>query len=255
MKKITIFLIIFATCSAVFGQKPVVTSHTALTLPKGRLDFGILHPMVIGITDSVDLVTHPLLDILFPNVGVKVNWANGDGFYFSTQHGLSYATLLLNTISKPGVGGILPPDNIIPQVISLDNQLLASYYSGIHLASFKFGVKLALKIPNVVFDTIDYPLIFTSTAEYHTPVVFSIEANYRLLLAGKIALLFDGGIWLMPTPIEAFEVRQTSKVLFSFSRIFSVYGGYMLTIGNYPYGLDWKVFPLIDVVFSFGGNK
>ena len=76
MKKIIIFLLIFAVCGNVFGQKSAVTSHTALTLPKGRLDFGLLHPIVVGITDSVDLVTHPLPDILFPNVGVKVNWAN-----------------------------------------------------------------------------------------------------------------------------------------------------------------------------------
>ena len=211
--------------------------------------------MAISISDNVDLITHPLLDILLPNIGVKVNWMSNDGFYLSTQHRLSYATLLLNTISNPGTGGVLPADSTIPQVFTLDNRILATYQTGIHVLSLLVGAKFAAKFPNEEFATIDYPLIFTNTAAYHAPVVFNIEANYRLLITKRFLLLFDGGIYLMPQPLSAFEIRQTTEVLFSFTRFISATAGYLLTYGHYPYGNDWKVFPLVDIVFSFGGER
>ncbi len=254
MKKIIIFLLITVMTTALFGHNSVVTSNTALTLPKGRIDVGIVHPMVISISDAVDLVTHPLTDILVPKVGAKINWLERGGLYFSTQHSLSYATFLLSLISNPGTGGVLPADNTIPQVFTLDNWLLATYVSGVHVASLKIGAELGVRIPNDIFDTIDYPVLFTNTAAYHLPFVFTVEANYRFLLAERLTLLFDGGIHLMPEPIDAFEIRQTTEVLYSFSRIFSASAGYLLTYGNYPYGQDWKVFPFVDVVFSFGGK-
>ena len=254
MKKYIIFLFILASSVAVSGQSSAITDQTALTLPKGKLEFGLLRPMVIGISDSVELFTHPFVDILQPNAGVKVNWMEKNGLYFSTSHGLSYATLFLNLISNPGTGGVLPADNTIPQVFTLDNQILTTFLTESQMVSLRIGAHLAAKFPDVVFDTIDYPVLFTNTAAYHTPVVINIEVNYRVRLSGRYALLFDGGVYLMPQPLDAFEIRQTSEVLFGFNQTFSASAGYLLTYGSYPYGTDWKVFPLVDFVFSFGGR-
>jgi hypothetical protein len=254
MKKCIIFLFVLASSVAAFGQSSAVTSQTALTLQKGKLEFGLLHPLVIGVSDSVELVTHPFLDILQPNAGVKVNWIEKNGLYFSTSHSLSYATLFLNLISRSGTGGVLPADNTIPQVFTLDNQILSTYITGNHMVSLRVGARIAAKFPDIVFDTIDYPVLFTNTAAYHAPIVFNVEANYRLRLSGRLALLFDGGAYLMPQPLGAMEIRQTSEVLFGFNQTFSVSAGYLMTYGSYPYGNDWKVFPLVDFIFSFGGK-
>ena len=246
-------MLTFLFCGAVFGQSSALSLETALTLPKGRFDFGLLNPLVVSVSDRVDLFTHPLLDVLLPNIGVKVNWLHYKDIYFSTRHRLSYATLLLNTISNPGTGGVLPADNTIPQIFTLDTQALGTYATQRHIISVIIGGKVAAKFPNVVFDTIDFPLLFSSTASYHAPIVFQATAGYRLLATKKIAFLFDGGAYLMPQPLGAIEVRQSTQVLFSFSRFFSMTAGYLATYGQYPYGSDWKIFPLLDMVFSLGG--
>ena len=85
---------------------PVWTTGTAMTAQGGRWEFGIFHPLHWGVTEDVELSTHPILTTLMPHLDAKVSWYAQDGLYIATRHGLMYPSLLLNLLSKKGALGL-----------------------------------------------------------------------------------------------------------------------------------------------------
>lgn len=261
MKKILIILLLLILISSfpVFSQDSVVTEDTALMVPKGQVEFGLFNLLTLGLTDKVSLSTHPVLDALAPNLGVKVNWIDTGSVYFSTKHTLLYPTPLLEFLSGDGVGKILAGDNVYPQIIVIGNNFLVSYVTGDHIFSGRIGVDFALQFPEGTFMGMDYPVLYYTTAVFNTKLSFDAEFSYRWN--------FVENFWLMPS-VEAiiltvpvgpspigFEIRQTTNVLWKLNSWFSLSAGYLLAGGVYPYDYDIKLFPLIDVLFSFGGKK
>ena len=67
-----------APASADFGNIRRVFTGTAYTLDQGEFAVGIIGPMQYGVTDSVTLSLHPILELLLtPNLAVK--WKLADG--------------------------------------------------------------------------------------------------------------------------------------------------------------------------------
>ncbi len=44
------------------------SSDTALTVPAGRTEFGLFHPIHWGVTDAIELSPHPILAAIWPHL-------------------------------------------------------------------------------------------------------------------------------------------------------------------------------------------
>ena len=98
---------------------------------------------------------------------------------------------------------------------------------------------------------VDLPLAYPRMAIYH----YGIAANSGIDLdynhTEKISIKTDFDFLFLPEEDIFFE----HKLLFNyqFSTKYSLSTGYKLTYGNYPYGNQWDIFPLID--FSWQWEK
>jgi hypothetical protein len=255
-KSIIIFTSIVMLMSwNICAQDSVLTENTAFTVPKGRIEFGIMNPFTWGITDKIQLSSHPVMDILLPNISCKVNWLQIDYFYLASVHELNYPSLLLGTIAREGTGGILAPDNDIPNIFCLYNHAIGTLLLDKHIFSLKAGINAALSLPDTNFETIDYPLIYGNTAVYHSHLTVDIVIDYKTRIYNWLHGMVSLELLLIPEPLSTYEVRQTTKALFVLGKTFSIMAGYTMVAGEYPYGSDWKIIPLIDTLFSFGGRK
>lgn len=251
MKKY-LFLIIFTSLLffSLTAHESVLTNNTAKTVSKGKVELGIISPLVWGVTDNVELSSNALLDVLFPNLTAKVSWLQNDKIFFASEHQLNYPTLLLDTISREGVGGILAPDNDIPQMLGFNNYIIGTFILERHSVSLKTGFLLALGSEYSDFETIDYPYFYGNSAIYHTDYVFDTIIDYKFKITEWLYALADAQILLFPNPLDSYEVRQSTKLNLVTGKLLSVLVGYQYVTGEYPYGNDFKIFPVLDFVFA-----
>jgi len=144
IKKIyAIFFVLFFTSYA-FAINAPWSAGTVYTLPKGYFEIGLFQPLRYGQTETLEWSTHPILDLLIPNITIKKAWRDFAGWDFASHHNVTYPTPLLRTISGKGTDGIISPEFDIPQMFSLRNEvLLTKKFSPSFLITGKTGLSLA----------------------------------------------------------------------------------------------------------------
>ncbi len=247
MKLYRLFLISILILSSIQGY----SQNSALTTDKGHVSFGLVQDLKWGVTDNIELSTHPILDILCPNLGVKVLWFESPGLFFSTEHEVNYPTPLLKTISKDGIGGIIGHDISIPEIIGFNNYILGTYITSRHTISLKTGIKLAINPSGDKFETIDYPLFYGNTAVFHTGYISDSVISYNVDILSWLNAYVDVQLLLFPEPFNSYELRQNTYAQFVLGKRVSINAGYVLVTGEYPYGEDLKILPSLDIIFSF----
>ena len=83
---------------------------SAETLGDGAWDVGIFAPLRHGLSEDLEISSHPITAFWNGNFALKKGWGELGGWGVSTRHGFSYPTRLLAAFARDGAGGILPPD-------------------------------------------------------------------------------------------------------------------------------------------------
>ena len=95
---------LLATTACVGGvaeaQTSTWSSNTAVPIPQGRWEFGIFHQLHWGVTDEIELSTHPILPLVMPHLEAKILWRERYPFYIASRHRLTYPTVLLGLLSR-----------------------------------------------------------------------------------------------------------------------------------------------------------
>lgn len=261
--KTTFFLIVFfSITSTAYSQLNIWRIGTARTLPKGIFRVGVFNPLSYGITDKLEVSTHPLLFFVFPNASVKKLWyVTERPWYLSTRHTLNYPSIALNIVSRKQFGGVLPENTKVPFILGLSNEFLASTWlikktsctPPDLLLTLKLGLKVAAKIGDNTIPTIDYPLIYQRTAIYQ-------KKTYLWYFGAGLDGYLPHTIFNFSVDFDLFSVKffddyaVEHKGLLVWSNKeerFTVAGGYLLSWGTYPFGTNLKVFPLIDCIWKF----
>lgn len=232
--------------------------HTAYVVGEDNFEIGVFGALRYGLTENVELSTHPLFLFVIPNVSAKVAWWSGENSQFASRHTLVYPTLLLNLAAREGTGGILPSTTEVPQIFALSNDALFSHQlTEHHTMTWRLGVTVAPHFGGgttgaTQFTTIDVPLVYARTAAYHS--VGSGVAGLAVdgPIVGPFSFVVDADVFVMPgMDVGKFAVEQGTTLRWSPSASWIVQAGYKLVVGSYPFGMQTDILPVVDVLWAF----
>ncbi len=233
------------------------STGTAELLQPRRVELGLFQPLRYGFSKSLEFSTHPLLFFVMPNFDMK--WAHGEvaGFKLTTAHGITYPSLLMNLVAREGIGGMISPEFDIPPILSFQNAVLASreLVNG-HLFTGKLALNLAAAFDNLDSrTTIDLPVFYPRMGVYYNDFGFRVGADMKGPLFRRFNYVIDGELFYYPTAEadvnSAFEHK--GLIYWNKSNKFQICAGYLLSFGEYPFGTQWHLLPLID--FQWGWTR
>ena len=223
------------------------SAGTAWTLPKKRAEMGIFQPLRYGLTESVELSTFLLPNIVIPNISLKKGWKNNEYFTIATKHELMYPSTLLKRIAREGTGEILPEDTKVPHIITLKNQFLfTGVISRYFIVTLKPSISLAGIIGKMDMPTIDLPLVYPRTSVYYHFLYesgLSIEGD----IISKLDYFVDSYIFLIQNDDTPLAYEHKGLLIWKNSSRFAIYLGYKLFYGVYEFGDLWHFYPLFDL--------
>lgn len=253
VRPMVVTVVLWAACiSAVWAENAAWSSGAAHTLPKGRWEVGLFQPLRYGQTDRLEWSTHPIMNLVIPNLSVKIAHGDRAGWQLATRYQLHYPTPLLRLVSREGTGGLIAPDLDIPAILFLRSELLLTRTLGPSLQlTAKGGAALVVK--SGAMDeraTIDLPIIFPRMAAYRQGYQVNLGLDLLGKLFGRWGYGADMDIFLTPGFDQPFAFEHKGLALWRKSDRFQLLLGYMLTFGGYPFGDQWHLLPLLDLQWA-----
>ena len=257
-------IVVLATLMSVAFTRPVAaqsqspknvpwSGQRAETIPRGRYEVGVFSPLRYGLSERVELRTHPLAMFVLPNLAAKIQWDSLGPWRLSTHHGFHIPTLMLRLLAREGTGGVLPDPSIIPFILGLENGFVATAQipNAPHWVTITSGVSIAPRFAEADFPTIDLAVIYPRTMAYHT-----IASTYgSIALEGALGGPFHYhviGKGFFATGLGgAFALEQTIRLVWRPSRTFQLTAGVLSSISSLPFGTDARWLPLLDAHFAF----
>jgi hypothetical protein len=234
------------------------SSGTAYLLPNGRLEFGIFQPVAYGFSESLELSTYLLPNILMPNLSVKWKHSAIAGCDWATRHSIYYPTPLLRTVSKEGIGGLISPEFTMPHMVAFHNEILVSKPFDPRLfVTVKAGMTFAYTSQDLdERTTIDLPLIFPRLAVFYNTYDFRMGIDLQGFIVWRWHYLVDSDIFLMPNSEEDFAFEHKGLIIWRKSTSFQLCLGYKIVYSEYPFGTQWHLLlPLFDLQWALQFNK
>lgn len=257
MKRYLFVLTITLLCNNLNAQDSLLfsywTSETAITLPKHRVELGIFDESRYGLSNSCEISSHLIKSLLMPNFKIKKFWGNYNGLFIATQHGLFYPSPFLRMVAMEGTGGLISPEFDIPDMISITNKIVVSYKPLKNLMlSIYTGFKFAIVFGDLdARTTIDLPYFYPRLAVfYHQPEIdFGINARGKII--SKIGWNFNIDNFLFTNTSENYFMENNLGLTYiSRKQTFRIEAGYKLCYGNYAFGSQWHLLPLLSVAFK-----
>lgn len=223
------------------------SSGTADTLPEGRLELGLFQPLRYGAADGFEVSSHVLLAPLMPNVRFKLRLLDAGPLTVAARQSVYSPTVLLGLLARGGTGGILPPDTRVPVILGLDTELLATYrLPRDHLLTTKLSALMAIRLDRGSMPTIDLPLVFARTAAIHNGATLQAGVDLDGRIWRGLWYLVDVDLFVMPDHSGTFAVEHSLMLNWYINRGWSLHAGYKLVYGDYPFGQQLHMLPLVD---------
>ncbi len=283
MKK---FIILFTFFNIVFlslGEKDKTVSSLDSTFIRERSNIhiqsiGIFDPLRISINKIHELRIQPLSFFLIPNVTFERHWygkrhdddvARFLGHYhtnFYSTHSVTFPTLLLNVLTKEGIGGLLPTNSEIPFIFTTKHQLFFEHFIiPTDLAiTIGGGVEFGFHGKDSDFPPIEYPIIFPRTHVYNNDYLLQgdFKTSIKLSQRAKFAYVTPHSstlYWLdlrttyfhLPTNTKNYMALEEALTLRreSWKKTYKL--GIKYSYGSYAFGTDDGFFPYFDLIFKF----
>jgi len=227
-------------------------ARSAETLEDGGWHVGIFAPLRYGISDELEISSHPISAFWNGNFALKKGWGELGGWSVATRHGFSYPTRLLAAFSRDGAGGLLPPDAEIPHIIAADTRVLMSrnITDGTRL-TLGARVTLAPAFGESSWGPLEMPLVYARTAAARNGAATNLSAVLDGQCTESISWLSATEAWYLPGSAGSWSVEQTIASAWSTKGGFSVQGGAIFVAGEYDYGTNWHVLPKFDMGWQF----
>lgn len=230
---------------------------SALTLPEGRLELGLLGPSRYGLHDRVELSLHPIWFFALPHVEAKIRYFELARFALAARGRVSYPSIFLELVSREGSGGLLPATSEPPVALMLEADAIVT--GEIHagaLASLSLGIAVAphTSFTEAELPLLDVPFLYPRFAALYSPIVPRAQLNLESALALGLHLDVEFRGYFMPSipyvgTTLAFE--QALSVEYRFGERAGVALGARLSEAEYPVGPRVHVLPYADVRLGF----
>lgn len=228
------------------------SEKTAYNLEKGKWETGIFQSFRYGLSDKIELRTNALLLPIFPNVGVKVALAEKCGWVLASEHALSYPTLLLQSLSFKGTGGLISPEFSYPFMLALSNTFYATKpFNDCALFTAEAGFSFALRGQKPDYrSSVDYPVLYPRMAHYYEGMTFRAAGSYKLEFARRWSLEENARLFVVTRDQDNLFLENAGTLQWAVSKSLRLRAGYNLSWGTYPFGNQWQLCPTFDLVFG-----
>ncbi len=251
--KFKIFIIIsIFSINISFAQSDVWSDNTANTIEKGRKEIGLFGPLKIGLRDSLEISANPIWFIVMPHIAIKKQWNSLIGLQFASKHKITYPTLFLRALSRNGTGGILPSTSIIPQLFKLNNSIILSKEINERLTlSFNAGLDLSIGFGESNLSDIEFHFAYPRVYSFNNLLVPYAGITFTGIATEKIHYNYNLNTFILTGDNSGIIVEQQLKFDYCLSQKVKIVAGIISSYGDYPYGKDFGVFPVADIVFGF----
>jgi hypothetical protein len=232
------------------AEAPVWTTGTAIPAQEGRWEFGIFHPLHWGVTEGVELSTHPLLTAVMPHLDAKVLWLEQGGLYIATRHGLMYPSLLLNLLAKEGALGLLPAGTDVPEGLIIDSDVLVTMtMAPSHWVTAELGLSVAPRGGGDM-PVVDFPYMYSRFGVLSAPIVIHGGVGVEGVLWETLGYTADVDVWWLPVTDGGYALEHGLSLTWQISNHVAIAAGYRLSHAHYPAGDQLHVLPYADVLFG-----
>jgi hypothetical protein len=225
---------------------------SALTVPKGRFEIGLFQRSHYGLTDRVELSTHPVLLFALPHVELKATALETRHAAIGVSARLAYPTPFLRLVSREGAGGLLPATSRPPQAIQIEiDDVTTLFWLPWQRASLWAGLAVA---PHASFTErelplLDFPFLYPRFAPLYAPVVprAAIELEGRVAWRIFYDLLLRGTLMpQLPYVGSAIAVEENAGLELRISDHVAVSAGLLASEAEYPIGWRLHLLPYLD---------
>ena len=244
--------IISITAAAALAQESsskIWSSGSAHVLPQKRVEVGLFQALNYGQSENITWSTHPIYFLIMPNLSVK--WSHGfwKDWLIASRHSAWYPTYLLRTIAREGTGGIISPEFDIPQMFAVNNEFLITRYFGDDLLlTAKAGLALGIKFGGLDDrTTIDLPLIYNRLAVFYHGYQLRAGIEGQGKFYKNWNYLLDADYFYIPAVDHNKSFEHKGMILWNKSPVTQIAFGYKLVYGDYPFGGQWHVLPVLDI--------
>jgi hypothetical protein len=254
---LTACLVLTASCLAAAARAQAVSparwaDHSALTTAKGRVEVGVFNQSSYGVTDRLELRTHPLWVFVLPQVHAKRRWFDGDTWHISSSHGLLYPTLFLDLVAKEGTLGLLPATTDIPQALLLQNAALLTARLGYdQWLTLEGGATVGPRTHDSLL--LDFPFLYSRFAALNAPIVpHAAVGALGASVSNLDYALYTKFSWLPLGDVSnAYSWETSAELGWSFSDELRLSLSARAEYARFPVGTHWYWFPLGDVQMAW----
>ncbi len=248
--KIAVLILLLSVSS--FADKRSWSSSTADVIKARTFELGIFNSLKYGLTETMQLDAHPINFFYLPNIALKKSWLGKESMTLSTEHSFAFPSLFMNVISKEGTGGLLPSTVEFTNFAFIENTTLFTYGEDVKVTAFA-GLTVMLGEIEETIPTIDYPIIYEKLSAYYN----RYSANYGASLYldyNRVKVDVELKMYVLPqrdSHADFSHIKQKTVVSYQLfnSVLFDL--GYAFAGGKYPFGSDYKFFPMFDTRFKF----
>jgi hypothetical protein len=233
------------------------SGSNALTVPRGRWEFGLFGASHHGLTDAFELSLHPVLVFALPHLEAKLMAARDQGSAVALRTRASYPTTFLEIVSKEGQFGLLPATSEPPVAFQLEADVVASseWFDG-ELASMWLGGTVAAHeaFTPMELPLLDFPFLYQRFAALYGPGVVRIGFSFEGVIAGGLYYSTELESYLMPglPDVEnASAIEHALELEYRFGEHVAVSSGLRTSYAKYPYGRRTHFLPYLDVRTGF----
>jgi len=226
------------------------SSESAHLLEKGNREIGLFQPLRWGYSENIELSTHPISMFTMPNFSVKIRHKK---YSLTSRHRFIYPTPLMRIFQKKGKFGLVTPvadAGKVPHIFVFQNEIFKSISFDKTLLTFKGGFTFAF-----VFEklderlSVDLPIIYPGMGAYFNGHKLNLGADVRHHFSDQFSVLLDGDGVIIPTEDIFWDTKLLGE--YQLNDQWEVLLGAKLTYGNYPFGKQTRLLPLIDITYRW----
>ncbi len=257
MKRYLLFLFLSFIFINLKAQDSVMfnywTGGTAFVLPKHRFELSILDESHYGLSDRFEISSHLIKSLLMPNLKIKISWGSYNGFYFASKHGLFYPSPFMRTVAREGIGGLISPEFNIPEMVSINNQIIVSCspLKNTILSAYT-GFNFALKSGELdERTTIDLPYIYPRLAVFYNRPEIVAGLDFRGNFTRCFGLKYNIDNFLFLNTSENYFLENTLVLTYTSKKQKTrIELGSKLSYGKYLWGEQWHLLPMLSFAFK-----
>ena len=229
------------------------SSESAHLLEKGNSEIGLFQPLRWGYSENIEFSTHPISMFTMPNFSVKIRH---EKYGITSRHRFVYPTPLMRIFQKKGKFGLITPVvdvGEVPHIFAFQNEIFKSISLDKTLLTFKGGFSFAL---GLLYEeklderlSVDLPIIYPAMGAFFNGYKFNFGVDARHHFSDKFSVLLDGDAVIIPTE----DIFWESKLLgeYQLNDKWEILLGTKFTYGNYPFGTQTRLLPLIDITYRW----